>query len=408
MQLQKPKLTIDPIDTSSTIVIAKTTPGVVVEIKTSDYSQTVTADTKGIVRFSLPHTYAAGKEFQFTVYYGEGQSFSQKVKVSDIPYLGTLKYGDTGDDVKKLTKRLKALGYLDDSSSRYGSTVREAVRLFQRANGLDADGIAGPLTQQKLFSVSAIAYGSDTYPTLVRGDRGYALIYTLQQRLKDLGYYTIKVDGIYGSGTQRAVREFQRINGLSITGKADNATQTLLYSSAAKPAGSSIASPDTYHTLARSGKYKSAVVPLQKRLRALGYYSGNIDGYFGSQTYRAVRNFQSRNRLTVTGVADPYTQQVLYSASAKAYSGSSASGSSSSSSTSSGYRLLYWGCRGDAVKKLQQALIDAGYKSIVRSADGIFGQWTYDAVRAYQKDKGLAVDGIAGKNTQNALYGTSY
>ena len=112
-----------------------------------------------------------------------------------------------------------------------------------------------------------------------------------------------------------------------------------------------------------------------------------------------MRNFQSRNGLTVTGVADAYTQQILYSASAKTYSGSTAS---------SGYRLLYWGCRGDAVKRLQNALINAGYKSIVRTADGIFGQWTYDAVRAYQKDHGLAVDGIAGKNTQNSLYGTKY
>ena len=200
------------------------------------------------------------------------------------------------------------------------------------------------------------------------------------------------------------MREFQRVNGLSITGKADNATQQLLYSSAAKPAGSSSGVPSDYETLSRSGKYKSAVVPLQKRLRELGYYSGNIDGYFGSQTYRAVRNFQSRNGLTVTGVADVYTQQILYSASAKTYSGSTAS----SGSETSGYRLLYWGCRGDAVKRLQNALIAAGYKSIVRSADGIFGQWTYDAVRAYQKDHGLAVDGIAGKNTQNSLYGTRY
>jgi len=237
------------------------------------------------------------------------------------------------------------------------------------------------------------------YPTFERGDSGDALIYALQQRLKDLGYYTIKVDGIYGSGTQRAVRMFQQENGLKVTGKADSATQKLLYSSAAKPAGSHASS--IYDTLSRSSKYRSAVVPLQRRLKALGYYTGSIDGYFGSGTYRAVRNFQSRNGLKVTGVADPYTQQVLHSSSAKA-----ASGSSSSSST--GYRLLYWGCRGDAVIRLQQALIDAGYKSIVRTADGIFGQWTYDAVRAYQKDYGLAVDGIAGKNTQNSLYGTSY
>ncbi len=402
---EKPQLTVDPIDTLSTTVIAKTNAGVIVEIRTGDYTQKVIADEHGIVRFSLPHTYKAGTKFTFVVYYGDGMAFQQTVQVSAVQYLGTLEYGDEGDAVRKLTRRLKELGYLDESSSRYGSAVREAVRLFQITNGITADGIAGPKTQQALFSVSAIPYGSAKYPTLVRGDRGYALIYTLQQRLKDLGYYTIKVDGIFGSATQRAVREFQRVNGLSVTGKADNATQTLLYSSAAKPAHSGVTG--SYTTLARSGKYRSAVVPLQKRLKALGYYSGNIDGYFGSATYRAVRNFQNRNGLTVTGVADPYTQQVLYSSSARAYSGGTSS-SGSSSSSSVGYRLLYWGCRGDAVVKLQKALINAGYKSIVRTADGIFGQWTYDAVRAYQKDHGLAVDGIAGRNTQNSLYGTHY
>ena len=212
------------------------------------------------------------------------------------------------------------------------------------------------------------------------------------------------MDGIFGSGTQRAVRLFQSVNGLPETGVADNATQVLLYSSAAKPLG--YGTTGEYKTLQRSSKYKSAVVPLQRRLKALGYYSGSIDGYFGSKTYRAVRNFQSRNSLKVTGIADPLTQQVLYSSGAKKYNGSTAS--SSSSSTSTGYRLLYWGCRGEAVTRLQSALIDAGYKSYVRKADGIFGQWTYDAVRAYQKDHGLTVDGIAGKNTQNSLYGTNY
>ena len=141
---------------------------------------------------------------------------------------------------------------------------------------------------------------------------------------------------------------------------------------------------------------------MQRRLKQLGYYSGSVDGYFGSNTYRAVRNFQSRNGLDVTGKADPTTQRVLYSSNAKPASGSSGSGSST------GYRLLYWGCTGSAVPRLQNALISAGYKSIVRTADGIYGRWTYDAVRAYQRDHGLAVDGIAGKKTQNSLYGTSY
>ena len=64
------------------------------------------------------------------------------------------------------------------------------------------------------------------------------------------------------------------------------------------------------------------------------------------------------------------------------------------------------GDTGENVKKIQRRLIQYDYMS--GTADGIYGKWTYDAVRAYQKDVGLSVDGIAGKNTQNKLYGTNY
>ena len=402
----KPGLEVDDLYNNSLTVVAKTTAGVTVYLKTGDYEQTLVADNRGIVRFTLPHTYAQGTRFTLTVYYGAGNSMSYNVEatVGGTPYYKLFKRGSRGDGVYALTSRLSEMGYPVSPTNYYSDSVAAAVRLFQSANGLSADGMAGKLTQEKLYSVSAIGYSESgqTYPTLVRGDRGMALLYTLQQRLKDLGYYTIRVDGIFGSGTQRAVRWFQSVNGLSVTGKADNATQQLLYSAQAKAASGY--SPESYDTLSRSNRYKAAVVPLQRRLKALGYLSGSADGYFGSNTYRAVRNFQSRNGLSVTGVADSGTQQLLYSSSARPASGSSSSGSG----PSTGYRLLYWGCRGDAVKRLQQALIDAGYKSYVRSADGIYGQWTYDAVRAYQKDVGLSVDGIAGKNTQNKLYGTKY
>ena len=402
----EPTITVDPIDNYSTTVVVKTGANLLVTLKTPDSTLTARSDANGLAYFSLTHKYLEGEAFTVTVAYGDGdsKSVSKTVKVVTASDFKDLEYGDYGEAVLRLTTRLNALGYPVPATKDYNKTVREAVRLFQLANGLTADGEAGDRTQAALFSVSAIPYNASRYPTLVRGDKGLSLIYTLQQRLKDLGYYTIKVDGIFGSGTQRAVRLFQSVNGLPETGVADNATQVLLYSSAAKPLG--YGTTGEYKTLQRSSKYKSAVVPLQRRLKALGYYSGSIDGYFGSKTYRAVRNFQSRNSLKVTGIADPLTQQVLYSSGAKKYNGSTAS--SSSSSTSTGYRLLYWGCRGEAVTRLQSALIDAGYKSYVRKADGIFGQWTYDAVRAYQKDHGLTVDGIAGKNTQNSLYGTNY
>ncbi len=403
----KPTLSVDPIHPGSITVVAHTTPGVTVNLATSDFGQTRTADSRGLMRFSLPHTYAKDTVITFTVYYGEKNinSFQQQVYVTDERHYPLLRRGTVSEDVVDLTQRLHDLGYPIGPTRRYDDSVVAAVRLFQEVNGLSADGMAGQLTQTMLYSVSAIPYDPNktVYPTLVRGDRGLSLIYTLQQRLKDLGYYTIRVDGIYGSGTQRAVRWFQEVNGLTVTGTADNATQQLLYSSSAKPASGY--APSSYQTLRRSNRYNAAVVPLQRRLKALGYLAGSVDGYFGSQTYRAVRSFQSRNGLSITGKADEYTQQVLYSSSAKPASGSSSGSSGSSSST--GYRLLYWGCRGDSVRRLQQSLLNAGYKQ-VRTVDGIYGQWTYDAVSAFQKDHGLAVDGIAGKNTQNALYGTHY
>ncbi len=64
------------------------------------------------------------------------------------------------------------------------------------------------------------------------------------------------------------------------------------------------------------------------------------------------------------------------------------------------------GSSGSDVKKLQQALISAGYNVGSTGADGVLGKNTEAAIKQYQKDNGLTVDGIAGKNTQASLYGT--
>jgi len=68
----------------------------------------------------------------------------------------------------------------------------------------------------------------------------------------------------------------------------------------------------------------------------------------------------------------------------------------------SSYVTLKYGSRGNAVVQLQQALITQGFP--VGKADGIFGPKTRQAVIAFQKANKLIVDGIAGKQTQSALY----
>jgi peptidoglycan hydrolase-like protein with peptidoglycan-binding domain len=54
-----------------------------------------------------------------------------------------------------------------------------------------------------------------------------------------------------------------------------------------------------------------AVRQLQQRLRAKGFYSGAIDGLFGTQTEAAVRRAQAANDLTVDGIVGPATWRVL-------------------------------------------------------------------------------------------------
>ena len=73
--------------------------------------------------------------------------------------------------------------------------------------------------------------------------------------------------------------------------------------------------------LVQSNSYKEAysyygstgneVIQIQTKLKNWGYYTGTIDGVYGYETYRAVRQFQSKNGLTVDGVAGSATLSAL-------------------------------------------------------------------------------------------------
>lgn len=66
------------------------------------------------------------------------------------------------------------------------------------------------------------------------------------------------------------------------------------------------------------------------------------------------------------------------------------------------YTLLKFGSRGNEVSKLQQTLNNKGFNS--GPVDGIYGKITEKAVISFQSAKGLIIDGIAGNQTQSALY----
>lgn len=69
----------------------------------------------------------------------------------DARAAAVLEVGSRGDDVVKVQKRLIQYDYLDGSADgRYGEATRDAVRLFQKKNGLPVDGKVGPATAAKL------------------------------------------------------------------------------------------------------------------------------------------------------------------------------------------------------------------------------------------------------------------
>lgn len=129
------------------------------------------------------------------------------------------------------------------------------------------------------------------WPVLNRGTRG-ADVVTLQHLLINKGY-AMTADGIFGSGTETAVKDFQAKNGLTADG---------------------IVGANTWSKLVvtlQSGSSGQAVQALQKQLNAKHGYGLTVDGQFGPATDTAVRNFQSKHGLTADGIVGAATWREL-------------------------------------------------------------------------------------------------
>lgn len=329
----------------------------------------------------------------------------------------TLAFGSRGTEVTQLQTMLKQLGFYSSTvDGKFGRGTETAVKAYQQSRGLKTDGKAGLQTRARLeaetgasssssSSTSSSTSSSSTVSsgTLIRGSTGSS-VSQLQTALKTLGYYTGAVDGNFGSGTLSAVLAFQKASGLKADGKAGTQTQAKLYSQAASGTGSSSSasssssSSTSFTRILSSGSTGTDVTSVQTRLKALGYYTGTVDGKYGSGTIAAVKAFQTNNGLKVDGKTGSGTFAALFGSSAVS------SGSTSSTTVSATTDKLQSGDKGTAVKTLQTALKNLGYSI---SADGTYGPLTVAAVTTFQKQNGLTADGIAGAKTLALLYSGS-
>lgn len=254
------------------------------------------------------------------------------------------------------------------------------------------------------------------------GDKGPHVV-AVQTAIMRNGF-TLKggATGVFNKSTQRALKTFQKVVGLKPTGVVDTATAKVLKVAAAStttvqattttvaPTTTTVPAvvyPLTTSTLPVRGAKGDAVVAVQKALKAAGLeVKGGIDGAFGSGTTATIVSFQTNKGLTATGVLDIPTAVALaliapVAAATPAPAAAPAAVSVASTTTLiDPSSLPVRGNRGDTVRTLQKALINAGIE-VKGGADGVFGGATFVALQKYQTANGLTVTGTL--TTQTAV-----
>lgn len=155
--------------------------------------------------------------------------------------VGTLLYklGDDNSDIARIQETLMNLGYMDsdEPTTKFGSALEDAVKRIQRTHYLEETGTVDEKLMALLESGTAMPY------VIERGNKGNDVL-MLQTRLNELGFYQDKNNGYFGVATENAVGMFQAKNELTVNGRADLETRSVLYSPRARYSDDSMQDPN--------------------------------------------------------------------------------------------------------------------------------------------------------------------
>ena len=261
---------------------------------------------------------------------------------SDAPAFGEIKqiyallqWGDSGEAVTNLQKRLSELGYYSGvADGVFSDDMVAVVRRFQASAGLEETGVASIELQELAFSDAAplspsriaadqedAAAAQTVIEPLKNGDEG-ANVITLQSRLIELGFLAGSTDGKFGGGTENSVKRFQKSLGVAETGAASADLINILMSSAAPESGEKYWDETTAYIALDVGDNGDSVVQLQRRLWELGYLdkddiAGSI-GEYDQHTADAVNAVMKTLGCSLRdGRASAEFQAYLFSGAAK-------------------------------------------------------------------------------------------
>ena len=318
-----------------------------------------------------------------------------------------LRQGATGPDVIALQNALLDAGVKvpGGADGFFGPATKSALTAYQSRAGLATSGEVDEATAVSLGLTEPAPAAAASSGTLAIGAQGDA-VKALQQALMDFGVFVPGgADGVFGPATKTAVSNFQRWNGLTVTGEVDAATASRLElgTGPAAPAGAAnpAATADTESPFVGMtvGARGDNVKVLQRALIAAGIaVRGGADGVFGPVTAAAVTAYQQANGIGATGVVDEaVVSKLKLTVGAPAPDPAPAPAPAGSSHVG-----LQVGSTGTLVQELQRALMDAGL-SLRGGADGVFGNMTKATLQEFQQAQGRERTGVVSAADAAAL-----
>jgi peptidoglycan hydrolase-like protein with peptidoglycan-binding domain len=125
----------------------------------------------------------------------------------------TLQKGATGEAVRELQIALEETGSNPGAiDGVFGAQTEAAVKAFQQARGITADGIVGPITWRNIDE-----FAEFDEPVLHEGSTGLP-VRRAQSRLSAAGFDTGGVDGMFGPHTEAGVRALQQARSITVDG----------------------------------------------------------------------------------------------------------------------------------------------------------------------------------------------
>ena len=347
-------------------------------------------------------------------------------KVSVVPTIEgfPVSSGKTGELVSQIQSALTVLNYyLGKIDGAYNAATVAAVKTFQSKNNLKSTGIADAETQAILFNnkavnASATATPKPTatpVPNVIGWEKG------VPSGTAQYPFVTTVTDSV--NLRKKASTSSERIltvpRGASVTVSAISGDFALVtYQTSKKtysgyvmsryvdiPAvylgGKELAedsqAQENYSSMSQ-GSSGDAVSALQDALRELGFYTTASSGTYDAATISAVKAFQSRNGLLQTGIATAELQKLIFEG--KPLSTTGARVSVAVLPPIDGVTMRS-GDTGYQVAALQEALKSLGYYTA--QITGSYDTATFVAVKRFQEDKHLTVDGVAGPKVLAAL-----